>query len=76
MVDQYHNIESTLQSPDEVIESKSDKNVELYYRKYFFSPVGEKFLCVVVKDSLTDYFMLTAYFTDTIKKGNTIWKKK
>lgn len=37
--------------------------------------VGDKFLCVVVKLINNDYFILTSYFTDTVKKGEALWQK-
>jgi len=52
----------------------SDPSVNLYYRKYSTELVGEKYLCMVIKTKETDVFMLTAYFTDAIKKGDEIWK--
>lgn len=67
---------NTLQFPDEVVESKSDDCVILYYKKYFKTEVGDKFICVVTKTNEIDTFMLTAYFTDKIKTGNLVWKKK
>ena len=76
MKDQITKIEETLKLPDEVVESNTDSNVELYYRKYDKTLIGEKYLCVLLKVRENDVFMLTAYFTDTIKKGLTIWKKK
>lgn len=76
MVGQYSKIQETLLQPDEIVESKSDASVELYYRKYYTTLFGEKYLCVVVKVKEDDLFLLTAYYTDPIKKGITIWKKK
>ena len=35
--------------------------------------MGDKYLCVVVKVVGTDAFVLTAYLTDTIKKGQQLW---
>ena len=35
------------------------------------TPVTEKYLCVVVK-----VFIITAYFTDKIKRGEILWKRK
>jgi len=35
--------------------------------------VGDKFLCVAVKVVDNDAFVLTAYLTDTIKKGRQVW---
>jgi hypothetical protein len=41
-------IQETLQNPDKVVKSKIDANVELFYRNYKNTPIGEKYLCVVV----------------------------
>ena len=35
--------------------------------------VGDKYFCVVVKVVGNDAFVLTAYLTDTIKKGRQVW---
>ena len=43
---------------------------------YVETPVTAKFMCVVVKDSETDGFVVTAYYTDTEKKGTLVWQKK
>jgi len=40
------------------------------------TPVTEKYLCVVVKILVSDLFIITAYFTDTIKRGKIVWEKK
>jgi hypothetical protein len=76
MRDQFFRIEETLSMPDEIIESKTDNSVELYYRRFIQTSVGDKYLCVVVKVSESDAFMITAYFTDAIKKGQLRWKRK
>ena len=39
----------TLRSPERVIQSPSDTGVQLYYRRYPNTPVGDKILCIVVK---------------------------
>jgi hypothetical protein len=38
--------------------------------------VGGKFLRVVVEFSGNGAFVITAYLTDRIKKGNVVWRKK
>jgi hypothetical protein len=43
------------------------------YRYYLRTIVGGKYLCTVVKVSETDAFVLTAYLTDRIKRGETLW---
>lgn len=66
-----------LSEPDVVIQSKSDSQVELFYRNYKTTPVTEKYMCAVVKvNDEPDAFIITAYFTDTVKKGDLLWKKK
>jgi hypothetical protein len=69
-------IQVTLQAPEKVVQSQSDGKANLYYRSYPNTPVGEKYLCVVVKEGLTDSFLLTAYLTDRIKKGEILWNRK
>lgn len=43
---------------------------------YNTTPVTEKYLCVIIKASVSDLFIITAYFTDTIKRGMILWKRK
>lgn len=69
-------IEETLAHPEKVIQSMSDAEAHLYYRFYIGTRVGDKFLCVLVKVGSRDAFVLTAYLTDSIKKGEVIWPKK
>lgn len=39
------------------------------------TPVTNKYLAVVVKINEIENFIITAYFTDRIKKGELIWEK-
>jgi hypothetical protein len=73
MVSMQTAIEETLLQPERVVESFTDPQAHLYYRFYFRTIVGGKFLCVVVKTLETDAFLLTAYLTDRIKKGVQLW---
>ncbi|MCP5494889.1 MAG: hypothetical protein H7A23_10065 [Leptospiraceae bacterium] len=66
---------NTLQEPEEVKFSRSDKTVELFYKFFQTSIVGAKYLCVAVKNLITDYFIITAYYTDKKKKGDSKWIK-
>jgi hypothetical protein len=61
--------------PEKVVRSKTDSKVELFYRHYDVTPVTQKYLCAVVKVSIPDLFIITAYFTDTIKKGEVLWER-
>ncbi len=76
MVFQKENIYRTLKTPDEINVSNTDVEVELFYKRFTNSPVGDKFLCVLVKNLNIDLFVITAYFTDKVKKGNKLWKRK
>ena len=66
-------IAQTLADPDSVIQSSSDPAVRLYHRYYEATPVGGKYLCVVVKVLPDDAFVITAYLTDSVKKGPALW---
>ncbi len=68
-------IADTLRQPSLVIQSLSDSSAALHYRFYFGTRVGDKWLCVVVKYSALDTFVLTAYLTDKPKKGTQLWPK-
>ncbi len=69
-------IVETLADPDQVIRSRTDSQVELFFKHYLSTPVTTKFLCVVVKVLTDDNFIITAYFTDKVKKGDIIWEKQ
>jgi hypothetical protein len=69
-------IERVLRSPTEVRVSVSDDAVRLFYEFYAQTSVGGKWLCVVVKYLTDDAFVITAYLTDTLKTGETVWPKK
>lgn len=76
MLGQIDKIRDTLSNPDIIIRSRTDSNIELFYRHYSRTPVNDKYLCIVVKVLINDIFVVTAYFTDTIKKGDILWRKK
>jgi hypothetical protein len=63
----------TLAFPERVIESLFDPDIRLYCRFYRRTVVGAKHLCVVVKISAEDAFVVTAYLTDSIKRGRRLW---
>ncbi len=69
-------LEETLQAQTVVVESLSDPAAGLYYRFYSRTMVGEKQLCVVVKFSTDDAFVVTAYLTDRLKMGKVLWPEK
>lgn len=68
-------INETPLHPERIIKSQSDNEVRLYYRQYKELAIGDKYLCIVVKFKQDDVFVITAYFTDSIKRGDVLWKK-
>ncbi len=76
MYGQIDKIQDILSNPDIIVRSRTDPEVELFHRHYVVTPVTEKYLCVVVKVLVGDMFIVTAYFTDTIKRGEVLWERK
>jgi len=69
-------VAETLCQPEAVIESPSDPLARLYYRFYHRTMVGGKYVCVLVKILAGDAFVVTAYLTDRMKRGASVWPKK
>ncbi len=65
---------ATLQDPDIVKASRSDRSVRLYC-KYFDNLYGGKYILVVVKSNKR-HFLITAYITDYIKAGGELWRRR
>jgi hypothetical protein len=76
MVGQDTAIEEVVRDPEVVVESLADPEARLYYRFHLGTVVGDKYLCVVVKFLRGDAFVLTAYFTDKVKRGRQIWPRE
>jgi len=76
MKGQAFRIAETLADPDRIVRSATDSTVELFYKLYLSTSVTTKFLCAVVKVLPDDNFIITSYFTDTVKKGGILWEKK
>ncbi len=68
-------VEHVLLIPERVVQSRAEEDARLYYRYFFGTLVGDKYLCVVVKTRAHDAFVLTAYYTDKIKSGERLWPK-
>jgi hypothetical protein len=75
MIGQEKRIEETLLSPDIIKVSNYDVEVLLYYRWYESTPVTKKYLVVIAKMTQQDAFILSSFFTDKIKKGETLWQR-
>jgi hypothetical protein len=71
MVGQLENVKATLQKPERVILSIADRTVYLFYSKIS----SDHWMCAVVKRLNGTGFLITAYVTDSIKKGELAWPK-
>ena len=63
-------VKRVLTDPIEIRRSKTDPDVYLYYAHY-----KDCYLCVVARHFNGDGFVITAYPTDRIKRGDLVWKK-
>lgn len=59
-----------LADPDEVRRSRKDPQVLLFYRS-----TSPRWLCAVARREDSTGFLITAYPTDAIKIGKTIWTR-
>jgi len=76
MKGQLDRIKETVMNPDEVRESTHDPSILLFYKLYEETPVTEKYLLAVIETQNREGFIVTAFFTDSVKKGGVVWKKK
>lgn len=77
MVGMQSAIQGALESPEEVRKDRDDPDsVRLYYRRYTNTPAGDKLVCVVVKFLENDAFILTAFPTGRIRRGELVWPKE
>jgi hypothetical protein len=64
-------VRECIQEPFVIRESQKDADVHLYYRE-----CENGYLCVVVgRNEDLEGFVITAYFTDSLKKGRELWTK-
>src|SRR5215831_1870454 len=75
MEGQLDKLQEALQGPDVIVRSQRDPDMHLYHKHYATTPVTEKYLLVAVKMIGSEAFIVTAFFTDTIKRGERIWGK-
>jgi len=59
----------------EVVLQGATKDTRIHYRFYHSTPVASKFLAVVVRLLNGEGFIITCYFTQTIRKGVILWKR-
>jgi hypothetical protein len=75
MREQEDKLVETLLEPNVVIRSRSDETIRLFYRFYRQLTIGDKYLCIVVKYVEGSVFIITAYFTDKVKRGEALWNR-
>ena len=63
-------VAQVLAGPDEIRQSRKDPNVYLFYRGR--SP---RWLCAVARQEQETGFLITAYPTDALKAGVTVWTR-
>ena len=67
-------IQETLADPDEVRMSLEDPStVIIYYRWFWNTPVGSRYVRVVIKLLDGDAFVMTAHVTDNVRRGERVW---
>ena len=66
-------IPEVLARPERVVRSRFDPESELFYVWKAQTLVEPKYFCVVVAAKPDDAFVLTAYLTDAVMKGEVIW---
>ena len=75
LLNQEEKIKETLLIPELLKKSVSDDKVIIYYKHYSKTPVTSKYMAVIVKITDKENFIISAYFTDRIKKGDLLWKR-
>ncbi len=64
-------IRQCVEKPEVILASAKDPEVHMYY-----VPGERGYVCVVVGcDDPTERYVVTAYFTKTIKKGDELWTR-
>jgi len=67
-------IRKTLENPEIVVEGAT-RNTQICYRFFKRTPVTSKYLAVVIKVLNQEGFIITAYFTERVRRGKVLWKK-
>lgn len=64
-------VQQALANPDEIRRSSRDPNVLLFY----LTIKNLRWVVAVARQLNRDGFLITAYQTDAIKEGETLWRK-
>jgi hypothetical protein len=71
MLGRERDVKATLEAPEQIRLSRSDHDVYLFYR----TEREGRWVCAVAKRPDGDGFLITAYPTDAVKEGVSIWPK-
>lgn len=72
MAGREHEVKTALEYPDEIRQSKSDRDVYLFYK----AQREKRWICAVSKrTNEVEGFLVTTYPTDAIKEGVQVWHK-
>lgn len=74
MKSQVVKIRQTLERPDIIKRSAKNASVHVYHKRFEETPVTEKYLRVIVKVETESPFIITAFFTNDIQRGETVWE--
>src|SRR6266508_351027 len=64
-------VKKTLEQPDEIRQSKSDQTVYLFHK----AEREKRWIWAVSRQTGEEGFLITAYPTDAIKEGVSVWHK-
>ena len=64
-------VQAALQAPEQVRQSRSDRQVLLFYE----AEATKRWTCAVAKRVADAGFLITAYPTDAIEEGVRVWPK-
>jgi hypothetical protein len=70
MAERLEDVKRTLSNPEEIRLSRRDEGVYLFY-----TTDEKRLVCAVARSIDDDGFLITAYPTDKMKEGKTVWKK-
>ena len=71
MAGKLEDVKATIRMPERIMLSIADRSVYMFY-----SPTARnRWICAVAKKLNGTGFLITAYVTDSIKKGELVWPK-
>ncbi len=67
-------IKKVLAKPEIVVEGATE-DTRICYRFYSSTLVSSKYLAVVIKVLDGEWFIITSYFTERVRRGKVLWRK-